>query len=250
MKLGQAFGEIFFTIIRKFRRSNQRIFLYRMDAIGSSGVLMRALFRKMTPSSCIRGFGQALFALGMHIGCFMCGAGLQLLRTTLSAALSLALPAGRCGSWRIKSESPESPESPARKQTFSHLKAMGAETEAVRRVRIAWLVAESQREPLEDQTCAICLEPFSDSTNGPVLILDCHPMHCFHTGCLGRAWHTASRPSLCPMCRSNCEVSPSGRKVRAMAMAHFLGLSRGCALRSPSPPPEPEDMFWEELRRR
>lgn len=223
-----------------------------MDAIGSVLALhlMRALFRKMTPSSC-SGFGQALFALGMHIGCFMCGAGLQLLRTTLSAALSLALPAGRCGSWRIKSESPESPESPARKQTVSQLKAMGAETEAVHRVRIAWLVAESQREvPLEDQTCAICLEPFSDSTNGPVLILDCHPMHCFHTVCLGRAWHTASRPSLCPMCRSNCEASPSGRKVRSMAMAHFLGLSRGCALRSPSPPPEPEDMLWEELRRR
>lgn len=207
---------------------------------------MRTLFRQMTPSSC--GFCQALFALGMHIGCFMCGAGLQLLRTTLSAALSLALPAGCCGSWRIKSESPDSP---ARKQAVSQLKAMGAETEAERRVRIARLVAESQREvPFEDQTCAICLEPFSDSTNGPVLILDCHPMHCFHTGCLGRAWHTASRPSQCPMCRSNCESSPSGRKVRAMAMAHFLGLSRGCALRAPSPPPEPEDVFWEELRRR
>lgn len=60
--------------------------------------------------------------------------------------------------------------------------------------------------PFLDRTCGICLEQINDDTHGIQVNLRCHDSHCFHSGCLTRAWRSSKKdgPARCPFCRVEC----------------------------------------------
>mmetsp|Transcript_36777 Transcript_36777/g.89524 ORF Transcript_36777/g.89524 Transcript_36777/m.89524 type:complete len:204 (-) Transcript_36777:949-1560(-) len=75
--------------------------------------------------------------------------------------------------------------------------------EEERRARLLTAVRQAAADdsiPLLERTCAICMDTLGTAEHGPVVQLDCHTSHCFHTECIARAWD--GRPTrLCPCCR-------------------------------------------------
>ncbi len=82
--------------------------------------------------------------------------------------------------------------------------------EEARRQRVAHVVAQEPEEPLLERTCSICLTQLGDESDyGPAIQLGCHPDHCVHASCVGRAWAAApDRDRRCPLCRR-----PSGTSM-------------------------------------
>ena len=67
--------------------------------------------------------------------------------------------------------------------------------------------------PLLERECSVCFEVLGDSDNGPPVELQCGGgRHCFHAGCLGRAWvaiEAQGGTPRCPLCRTDCTDTPA-----------------------------------------
>lgn len=76
--------------------------------------------------------------------------------------------------------------------------------------------------PLLERSCGICLEPLGDEF---FVSLRCHETHCFHAGCLSRAWRNtrSDGPPRCPYCRTEC----GDEQLRAFAVSTAQAMDCG-----------------------
>ena len=83
--------------------------------------------------------------------------------------------------------------------------------EAARAERVRLVLeqeAQDAARPLHERDCTICLERLDSSDNGVFVQLGCHRTHCFHSGCLARAWAVDTQMR-CPCCRSGRSADPA-----------------------------------------